>query len=59
MRRARWFGGWHIARCAVENIACATTATHQKKPGELEIDRFTARQKSLLTTDKQVSDEGN
>ena len=31
----------------------------KKKPGELEIDRFTARQKSLLTTDKQVSDEGN
>ena len=31
----------------------------KKKPGELEIDRFTARQKSLLTTGKQVSDEGN
>jgi len=36
-----------------------TSNNPEKKPGELEIDRFTARQKSLLTTGKQVSDEGN
>ena len=40
-------------------IDVAISISKKKKPGELEIDRFTARQKSLLTTGKQVSDEGN